>query len=130
MSDDMIINVKQLLEHAPSSVATHYHLGLYCYLSVTEDKTYAWCSVNEEWIETIRPLQNDALVIEFETIKSDGFCRVGLIPCNHCNTETENHLMMGLEGEVSLECERCGMGIEIYSEIWASIKKIVKPYSV
>ncbi|AUW07612.1 hypothetical protein [Vibrio campbellii] len=130
MSDDLLINVKQLLEHAPSSVATHYHLGLCCYLSVTEEQTYAWCSVNEEWIESIRPLQHDALVIEFETIKSDGFCRVGLIPCHHCDTETENHLMIGLEGDVSLECERCGLGIEIYSEVWAPIKKAIKPYSV
>ncbi|MCU8168408.1 hypothetical protein M2H12_22225 [Vibrio vulnificus] len=129
MSDDVIINVKQLLELAPSSVATHYHLGLSCYLSVTEDKTYMWCSVNHEWIKSIRSIQHDALVIEFETMRSDDFCRVGLLTCIHCQSETQNHLMIGVEGAVSMSCDRCGWDVDVFSEYWKSVKKNVRPYA-
>lgn len=127
---DAIINILQIRENVPSQVATHYHLERKCYLSLDRDgKLYAWCYVNNAWIETTASLHEETLVLNFALLDKTGFCFAGFHACPRCHSEIHSHIMIGRDGCVVLNCLSCGSSINVWSDIWEGIKKGAKPYS-
>ncbi len=127
---DAIINILQIRENAPSEVTTHYHLERKCYLSLDSDgKLYTWCDVNNAWIETTTPLNEEALVLNFALLDKTGLCFAGAHTCPRCHSDTHSHIMIGRDGSVVLNCLSCSSSINVWSDIWEGIKKGVKPYS-
>lgn len=115
--------MQQILENAPSSITTHYHIQLKAYLSVEDTKVYVWCDVNEAWIASSRDLHNDVLVLEFELLKSAGFSNLGLHACPHCQSNQQCYVSIGINNELSLDCDRCGFSLEVDSEYFPQIQK-------
>lgn len=127
---DAIVNTKEIYENAPSRVATHYHLTRKCYLSLTEERRlYAWCSVNKEWILTLSPLHEEGVVLDLNSLSRVGFSFAGLYPCFRCPTTTHNHIMIGTDGSVVLNCLKCGSSLPVWRDIWEGIKQGVQSYS-
>ncbi len=129
MSNEAIINTKQILENAPSRTATHYHLKRHCYLSVDGDRTYIWCSSNESWIESRKELTQDELVLNFQTLQSNGFSFVGLHTCSCCKSEQNSHVFIDLDGKASMGCHTCGFSMNVWPAIWDGVKKGLRSYA-
>ena len=127
---DAIVNTQQIFENSPSKAATHYHLARHSYLSLTEEgRLYIWCSVNEAWIETQSPLHEERLVLNLRALASAGVSFAGLHPCARCHSTTHNHIMVGRDGCVVLNCLSCGSVINVWRDIWEGVQKGAQPYT-
>ncbi|WP_341666046.1 hypothetical protein [Vibrio sp.] len=90
---------------------------------------YIWCSVNEAWIETQSPVHEEGLVLNLRALASAGVSFTGLHPCARCHSTTHNHIMVGRDGSVVLNCLSCGSVINVWRDIWEGVQKGVQPYT-
>ncbi|MGF1894027.1 hypothetical protein L4D18_21640 [Vibrio campbellii] len=127
---DAIVNTKEICENAPSTVTTHFHLTRKCYLLLSESgRLYFWNDDKKEWIFTPSPLHEEGLVLDLNSLSRAGFSFAGLYPCSRCPTTTHNHILIGNDGSVVLNCLKCGSSLPVWRDIWESIKQGVQSYS-